>query len=630
MIWYGNTNHLTVGPVNVGDQLGNNGNWEPYCGVLGDSAFLLGYISYAPDGVANPTTAPNDPGQSPQAHQQYYVTVVPTDGSVPRTFSGFYDDYGHAFTNEISYRQNGNPFHVTGDKRYGGTNYMTGGEGSPNEWNGSSALAINFFNSDRRYDHPVWAPLGLAATTGGDSPGADQAVRFPVAQMFGINPKNFAQGPVPTSKTLDVTFTSHPEFQSIDPVAGGQWGRWGGDLAVLSDGNFVCGIEDRSMVFPNSAGNNSILWIVRPDGSWVTNSWMVAPKNFWTGIAAFKGGFCVRVGSFGQSDWDSGNYPDVLVPPTGNDELLFFYDNLGNCYATNAMCASANLVFNNNGRGDGIAITADIRGHYVYYTDTLAASDTNAPGQSVVAIWDGWTGQFVTNAVWSTSDPTVASHDRYGIAVDALDRFCVANACRFDKNLPLCMYQDVARVGKFDGKSITWLTPEFFPFVNHDSDTNNLMGIETSVCPYVTMTTKQICICAKIWGNSTNNPSAGADTFSWDCYKPSTPQCYPTPNTGDSGGNDRTFVYTVFTHPAPVDPPTPRITFKTSGTNATLSYPADNGLFRLQSSTTLAAGSFADVIPQPARVPLPTFENPDTFQFTVSLGAGNKYYRLVR
>ena len=84
MIWYGNTNHLTVGPVNVGDQLGNNANWEPYCGVLGDSAFLLGYCSYAPDGVANPATAPDDPGQSPRAHQQYYVTVVPTMAALPR------------------------------------------------------------------------------------------------------------------------------------------------------------------------------------------------------------------------------------------------------------------------------------------------------------------------------------------------------------------------------------------------------------------------------------------------------------------------------------------------------------------------------------------------------------------
>jgi hypothetical protein len=25
-IWYGYTNHVTVGPVNIGDQLGNNGN----------------------------------------------------------------------------------------------------------------------------------------------------------------------------------------------------------------------------------------------------------------------------------------------------------------------------------------------------------------------------------------------------------------------------------------------------------------------------------------------------------------------------------------------------------------------------------------------------------------------------
>ena len=139
---------------------------------------------------------------------------------------------------------------------------------------------MNFFDSDHRYDQPVSAPLGLAATTGGVSPGDDQAVRFAVAQMFGINPKNFAQGPIPTSKTLDVTFTSHPEFQSTVPSAGAQWGRWGGDLAVLSDGNFVCGIEDRSGVFPGSTGNNSVLWIVRPDGTSVTNSWMVAQRIF--------------------------------------------------------------------------------------------------------------------------------------------------------------------------------------------------------------------------------------------------------------------------------------------------------------------------------------------------------------
>ena len=98
-----------------------------------------------------------------------------------------------------SYRQDGNPFQVPGDKRYGGTNYMVGGEGSPNEWNGSSALAINFFDSRTRYDQPVWAPLGLAATTGGVNPANDNAIRFAVAQMFGINPNNFRAGL--TSKT---------------------------------------------------------------------------------------------------------------------------------------------------------------------------------------------------------------------------------------------------------------------------------------------------------------------------------------------------------------------------------------------------------------------------------------------
>ena len=629
-IWYGYTNHVTVGPVNIGDQLGNNGNWEPYCGSLGDSAFLLGFCSYALDGSATPASTPSDQfasGQGPLGRQQYYVTIVPANGSTPRTVSAIYDDYGHAFTNEISVRQNGNPFHVTGDKRYGGTNYMVGGEASPNEWNGSSATAINFFNSDGRWNQPIWAAKGMAATTGQDSPNGDNANRYAIAQNFGIDPNNWANGPFVLGKTLDVALSSQTNLWGNAASTGQQYGRWGGDLVCLSDGNFACAVEDRTGIWPEGGGTVSIAAIIRPNGTFVKPSWFVAPKNFWTGVAAFKGGFCIRVGSFNQTDWDSGNYPNVLVPPSGADSLLFFYDNGGNCYATNAMVASSGQAFSNAGsRGDGTGFASDVRSHYVYYTDKVPGNS----GDAVVAIWDGRTGAFVTNATWTTTDPSLHSLDRFGIGVDALDRFCVAVDMRFDQNFSSCYFQDVARVGQFDGTNITWLTPMFFPFINHETNVDNLLGIETGVCPYVMMNTKEICICAKAFANSTNNPDGGPDTYSWACNGQGF--CPPGNPKIDTGANDRSFIYTILTHPAPVDPPKPRITLTKSGNNTIISYPWDAGLFRLQHKTTSlgSAGGWTDVSPQPPLQVQGTDQEPVAFYFTVPLSSGTEFFRLTR
>ena len=630
-IWYGNTNHVSIGPVNIGDQLGNNGNWEPYCGTLGDAGFLIGFCSYALDGSATPSSTPSDGSPFPLGRQEYYVAFLPAGGGTPKVFSAFYDDYSHPFTNEISVRENGNPFHVTGDKRYGGTNYMTGGEGSPNEWNGNTNTfncATNFFDSDHRWDYPIWAPQGMAATVCYDSPDFDYANRYALAQNFGIDPNNLAAGPTMLGKTLDVAFGSRPDLWNNQASSANQYGRWGGDLACLSDGNFVCGIEDRSGFFPGSAGQNSIIGLFTPTGTPLMPSFLLAPKNFWTGIAAFKGGFCVRVGSFGASDWSSGNYPYILVPPTNTDALLFFFDNDGNCYATNAMVASSGLSFANAGaRGDGTGIGSDVRSYYVYYTDKVPGNS----GTGVVAIWDGRTGAFVTNANWTTTIPNTNSLDRFGVAVDALDRFCVSCDLQFDSSLPCCYFQDVARVGSFDGKKITWLTPMFFPFINHETNYANLKGIETGVCPYVMMNTKEICICAKAYANSTNNPAAGPNTYSWDCNGQG--KCPPATPDLDTGGNDRTFIYTIFTHPQPVNPPVPKITFsRPDPAHLVLSYPADDGLFRLQHKTASLGlpDQWTDVSPQPARVPLPTFENPSTFQFTVTIGTGPEYFRLVR
>lgn len=592
LVWYSLNGYVTNGPVKPGVngsgvpfQVWNNDIWEAYGGVLGDSAFLLQTMTFADDGIGYTDLT------DPHGHQRYTVTIAPADGSPPRTVDAFYDDYGHAFTNQVSSRQDGNPGRVAGDRRYGATNIMTGGEASLQEWPA-------YFDSDNRWDHPLYAQLGI-----------DNAVRFSAVQTFGVNPGNWSVKQL--CKAFDMAFSPDPAALAQSATSQ-QMGRFGGDMTALSDGNFLVGVEDRSQIyFP--VGNASLAAIVRPDGTYVKATWPVAPKNFWTGVMAFKGGFCIRVGSWNQSDWDAGWSNGVLVPPTGTDALLFFYDNAGNCYATNSMNASSGLSWSqSNSRGDGAALAADIRSHYVYYTDKIPGNS----GDGVVGIWDGRTGAFVTNATWTTTDPSKHSLDAFGIGVDALDRFCVAVDMRPD-TAAFPAYQDAARVGKFDGTNITWLTPMFYPFVNHESDTANIKGIQTSVNPYVMMTTKAICIAARCWANSTNNPAAGPDTANPSCLLNST--C----TIGDSG-QDRTVVYTIISHPAPVAAPRPSLTVTKSGGNAVLSWPYDlvtYGFWTLQSSPSISPGSWS---PQANVVVV------GSTAYSTNAIAGKNYYRLAR
>jgi hypothetical protein len=362
--------------------------------------------------------------------------------------------------------------------------------------------------------------------------------------------------------------------------------------------------------------------IVKSDGTVVKPTWLVAPKNFWTGVVAFKSGFCIRVGSWNPTtDLAPGSgYGDtLLVPPTTNstsEALLFFYDNAGNCYATNTMAGSSGILWSQDGgRGDGAGLAADIRSPYVYYTDKL--STNNAIG--AVGIWDGRTGAFVTNATWTTTDPSKTGLDRFGMNVDALNRFCVAVDMKADTSV-FTSWQAVARVGQFDGTNISWLTPMFYPFVNHESDTNSIKNIQTSFCPYVMMTTKAICIAAKGQVNSTNNPAAGPDTANPTCEGIGGPPCV----YGDTG-KDRTLIYTIISHPAPVEAPRPNITVTRSGPNAIISWDQDAGLFTLQ-STSVLPGGWANVSPQPATVG-PTGGK---YTKTVPIGSGNLFFRLAR
>src|SRR5439155_24686265 len=127
-----------------------------------------------------------------------------------------------------------------------------------------------------------------------------------------------------------------------------QVSRFGGELAGLDDGNFVSVVEDRSKLF-NPLANAAVATIFHPDGSIVKEAFKVADGDLWSNVAAYRGGFCVRVAG-----------------------VLYFYDNAGNLQGSVNQSTGINT---DPGRGDGTRIAGDIRSPYVY----LAGKQPDSP-----------------------------------------------------------------------------------------------------------------------------------------------------------------------------------------------------------------------------------------------------------
>src|SRR5690349_6088089 len=142
-IWYDSiANRVRVGPISpLTNQIPDQGNWEPWVSVVGEKVFLIQTDKYADDGTASV--------------ERYFLAFHPAR---PGTYLDaklgecFYDDSGKPYTNQISSRQDGNPGRVYGDRRYSGTNFVTGGEANPQAYQA-------FFNSDHRFDttFPVYS-----------------------------------------------------------------------------------------------------------------------------------------------------------------------------------------------------------------------------------------------------------------------------------------------------------------------------------------------------------------------------------------------------------------------------------------------------------------------------------------
>ncbi|MFO1461127.1 MAG: hypothetical protein U1G08_17195 [Verrucomicrobiota bacterium] len=458
-------------------ELDSLGNWEPNASVVGTNVFLIEGNTFAEGGVA----------PLPDGRQRYVVALQPAAGGAMKLGDGFFADAGTPFRTEINKsRENGNPGRVAGDKRPGAVNFIVGGEASPH--------AYAAFQSNNRWNFG-FQYSGLNADGNGPEP---TEARYGTIQAFALNSGTLAQSP------LFKAFDSANGRLTEGTAPSAQVTRFGGDVAALDNGNFVSVVEDRSRV-RNPDGNCATATILAPDGSIVTESFMVAKGDLWANVAAFRGGWGVRVAG-----------------------VFYLFDNAGQSLGTIDQNTSGDSF--DRGRGDGTRIAGHINSPYIFLGGKISTAN-----MVKVAVWDTRDRSFVASA--EVSEPAFAgSFDRVNLAVDALNRVVVSWVSQpdgYEAN------QVAARVLALDdaAKTITPLTSSFLPFINAAKSG----GIRT-LGMSVALTTRQICIAAKGEINLQNKPDLGASI---------------NPNTGEPLKEIN--FYTVFTHPNPQDDPTPPV-----------------------------------------------------------------------
>jgi hypothetical protein len=382
--------------------------------------------------------------------------------------------------------------------------------------------------------------------------------RYGTVQIFSLDPATLIQTPL--SKALD---SANGRLTS-GVAPGNQITRFGGEIVCLDNGNFLSVVEDKSR---NRAPDSDCVaaTIFAPDGSVVKDTFVVALGDIWSNVAPFKGGFAVRA------------RPE---DGAGGVRLIHFFDNAGNRLGTVDQ-ATSGAAFD-TGRGDGTRLFGHINSPYVF----LAGRPANTQIVKVAA-FDSRTRQFVAIADVNEGAFT-GNFDRVNGAVDALNRLTVAWVSKpvgYEKE------QVAARVLAFDGTKFTPLTRSFFPFINDAKQ-----GIR-SLQMTVAMTTRQICVAAKGEINYANQPELGPDS-----------------------PNEVNF-YTVFSHPAPADDPTPpvgggvtpKLSISRAGNTVTISWDAAATGWTLQAAPAVT-GAWTDLGTQ----------NPTT----VPIGAANQFFRL--
>lgn len=271
-----------------------------------------------------------------------------------------------------------------------------------------------------------------------------------------------ANGPAPITNAFD------PVYGIANPtgIQAGQ-GRFGGDLRFLSNGNILTCPEDQEKgLYPVNGAEATIF-----NGE--TGATILGPFNanfgeetvdtgMWANLVAFDGGWTARLnGNFNVYDND-GTFRYKL------DQYTF-------------------TSIADKGRGDGVRIAGDIAHTTVYLSgknnedlmihsrfDAGASSEGNAVGGVQVAV--------NSDAYWDTG-----IFDRTENACDANNNSIIAYEDTFytgDK-------QVTARVYNADMQPVT---PPFYAFVNHDSDTVSEGFLQHE--PNVSMDLQRIVVAA--------------------------------------------------------------------------------------------------------------------------------------
>lgn len=398
--------------------LASLGNWEPYCGVLGNSTFLISCGAYAPDQTLPEVTPVGNFSQS-GPFQNFLVYLQPAAGGTGKVIPEFFTDAGAPFGGPINCsRENGNPPRVTGDTRPGAVNYVTAAE--------TSAGQLQLFNSDSRWSSNLIYQ-------------ADN--RYMTVQPFSLNTSTLA--PTPLHKAFDATYGNYVDAATV-PGGGNQVSRTGGTIVGLDNGNFAV-VNDDKTGFLSTVGEVTTATIITPAGAIVKSPWVVDEHDIWDNVAPFKGGFCVRV-----------------------HNLLYFYDNNGTLKGQVDQATSGASF--DAGRGDGTRIFGHINSPFVY----LAGRAANTQVVKVVA-FDSTTPKFVAIADVNEGAFT-GNFDRAIGAVDALNRLTVSWV---SQPTGYAQQQVAARVLAFDGTKFTPLTASFFPFIN--AATNDIRTLQMNL-----------------------------------------------------------------------------------------------------------------------------------------------------
>jgi len=461
-----------------GEAPGALGNWEPYISVLGDTTFLIQNNTFA-EGTTD--------------KQRYALLFQNADGGAPLRGECFFADNGTPYKGEINLsRQNGNPGRVAGDKRLGARFLVAGGEVSLH---------------------------GYPSIFGTLPPGPTYAAneRYGAAQLFSFDPLTMTQ--TMASEAFDVLTGLSGTPASVPEVS-----RFGGEMAALSNGNFLVVVDDRSKLGGANYRTPRAI-IVKRDGTVVKAPFPLWPGpgdcQIWSNVAAYKGGFVARCNGFLRFFDNDGNFLGDVDQATGMTDML------GNPWDFD------------RGRGDGTRIAGHINSPYVFLAGRQGSGET---GRVMLAAYDSRTRSLVARInvnelteVDGGTDPEEFKPglDRVTVTCDALNRVVVA----YEINLSWYVVQQVAvRVLNFNegSKKFTYLTRTFSPFVNWLNDFPMQGAPIVTFRPSVAMTTRAICVAAKGSINTDLQPDQGANTPSEVNF------------------------YTVISHPDPKDDPTPR------------------------------------------------------------------------